>query len=268
MPTDRITRQELRELLIAAGTEVLLEEGMRCGLDHVTFPRVFDRVQEKTGRRVTRASVYDRLWTSQEEFQWEVLAHVIEDAGSIDQRTRRRVNRILAEADYASEAGRRAGLRDLCQLAVEQHVIEASRRQHYRIAMAAVGAIASSEGNGPEPPHVKQVRESLTKYLERETDLYLELYGHIGFTLGFQMREPLELRHLVLAVGALGEGIALRLNFFPEYAQKIKVPAADGGADAVWSIAGVGVEAIAETMLELDPDWSVERLKEASMPAR
>src|SRR5262245_15645209 len=125
MSSDRITRYELRELLLAAGTEVLLEEGMRCGLDHVTFPKVFERVQTQTGRRVTRASVYDRLWTSQEEFQWEVLARVIEDASSIDQRTRRRINRILANADYETEAGRMSGLRDLCQLAVEQHVIEA-----------------------------------------------------------------------------------------------------------------------------------------------
>lgn len=253
----RMTRAELRTLLVDTGAELLIEDGMRCGLDQLTLPRVFARIEAGSGRRVTGASVYDRLWHSQEEYQWDVLAHVIGQASAIEERTHRRVRRILASSDITTEEGRLEGLRRLCQLAVEQHVIEAARRQHFRIVMAAVGGIASSERDAvDEPAHVTRVRESLNDYLARETDAYLELYHRIGAHLGLRMRHPLELRHLVLAVGAVGDGIAMRLNFFPEYAARIEVPGEDRSAGGVWSIAGLSVEAIALAMLELDPDWS------------
>ena len=126
--------------------------------------------------------------------------------------------------------------------------------------MAAVGAISSSEQAGPEPVHIKNVREALHDYLGRETDLYYELYLHIGGYLGFRLKDPLDLRHFVLAIGALAEGIALRLNFFPEYNRSFEGPVDDlTGESPTWSIAALGVEAIADAMLELDPDWSVDR---------
>jgi hypothetical protein len=252
----RLARSELRELLLDNGTELLLQDGISCGFDRLTFARVFERVQDQTGRRVTRASVYDRLWANQEEFQWEVLARLIEHAGSVDQRTRRRVQRILAQADRTTVAGRLAAVRSLCQLAVQQTVIEASRRQEYRLLMAAVGCIASSE-HVSEPAHVRRVREALRTYLERETELYLELYNQIGAHLGLRTRAPLELRQFTLAIGALSDGIAMRLNYFPEYAEKISVPPAPGyDTPDTWSLAGLGVDAIVHSMLELDPDWS------------
>lgn len=253
---ERINRDQLRELLVTTGVSVLLDEGMGCGLDHLTFPKVFDRIERESGRRITRASVYDRLWDNQEEFQWDVLARLITNADTIDPRTRRRVRRILADADITSDAGRLAGLHELCQLAVKQHVIESSRRQDYRIIMAAVGAVASSEQAGNAPDGAARVREALQAHIEQETDAYVELYGEIGLHLGFRLRDPLELRQFVLAIHALGEGIAMRLNFFPEYETPIALPpVGPDGATVKSSLAGMGVEAIALAMLELDPDW-------------
>jgi hypothetical protein len=242
-------------MVLATGRELLVSEGMRCGLDHLTFGRVFELIEERSGRRITLASVYDRLWSSQEQFQWEVLAGVIEEAGTIDERTRQRVAEVLAAAERTTPEGRLDAVRALCQLAVEQHVLEASKRQHYRIAVAAVGAVSSSYADDVAP-HVQRVRDALHGYLEQETEQYLELYNLIGAHLGFRMRHPLELRHLVLAIGAFGDGIALRLNFFPEYAARIAVPEGGGApGESLSSLAAVGVEAVARAMLELDPDW-------------
>jgi hypothetical protein len=263
---ERLARSDLRELLLDNGVALLLHDGITCGFDQLTFARVFQRVEDETGRRVTRASVYDRLWGNQEEFQWEVLARLIEQAGSFDQRTRRRIQRILDEADRTTLDGRRTAVRSLCQLAVQQSVIEASRRQEYRLVMAAVGYIASTEQAGPaepagdgepEPPHVRRVREALRTYLERETDLYLEVYNQIGAELGLRTRAPLELRQFALAIGALSDGIAMRLTYFPEYAAEVSVPPGPGDdGSGTWSLAGIGVDALVQSMLELDPDWS------------
>jgi hypothetical protein len=253
---DRISRHELRRLLLDAGADVLLETGMPCGLDNVTFARAFDRIQRETGRRITRASVYDRLWANQAEYQWDVLATVVEASTLIDPRTVERIERIIEAADRTTPAGREACLHELCQLAVEQHVIEASDRQSDRIITAALGAIASVEHLHDQPAGACRVRQTLSGYLERQTQLYTELYLTIGAKLGYRLRAPLELRHFVLAVNALGDGIAMRANFFPEYRARIDVPPLGGDGPVITaSLASLGVEAIARSMLELDPDW-------------
>lgn len=241
-PPPYISRADLRELLLVTGIELLLDEGLRCGLDHLTFPQVFERIEQAHGRRVTAGSVYDRLWHGQEEFQWEVLARLIEESSVVDERTHRRVQALLAKADRRTPDGRRAGLHKLCSFVVEQHVIEAARRQSYRILVGAAGAIASAP-EGELSAGAQQVKEALRAACERETDLYVDLYRTIGLELGVRVKPPLELRQVVLAVGALADGVALRLTYIPEYS----------------SIASFGVEAIAVAMLELDPDWSLPK---------
>src|SRR4051794_29004890 len=127
--TDRMRREDLRELLLSAGAEILLEEGVGCGVDHLSFGRVFERIEARHGRRITRSSVYDRLWTSQADYQFDVLARVVTSRPAIEAHTYERIGLVLEAADVSSEDGRVAALHELCQLAVEQHVNEASRRQ-------------------------------------------------------------------------------------------------------------------------------------------
>jgi hypothetical protein len=253
----RIKREELRDLLLSEGVSLLLDDGVQVGLGSVTFPRVFERVESSTGRRITAASVYERLWASQGDFQWEVLAVLVEGASTLDDRTRRRVSRILAAADRSTESGRLDCLSELCQVVVQQHVIEGSSRHHYRIVLAAVAAVSAPESDDPASKGVERVREALRDYVERETELLLDLYNEIGGALGLRTREPIELRQFALAVGALGEGVALRLKYFPEYAEPIAVPASLGrGEGEMWSLVGFGVEALVNAMIEVDPDWA------------
>jgi len=253
-------RSDLRALLVDAGKALLLREGLVCGLDRVTFPRVFDIVESQTGRRITRASVYDRIWRSQAEFQWEVLAELLQDRGGVADATREIVADVLANADRTSETGRWDCLSELCLIAVERHVHELSEMQVQRIALAAIGAVASSPADPTTEPFVVRVQDTLHRYLLRETDSFLDLYLTIGSFLGFRLRDPLELRHLVLAIGALAEGTALRMTFFPEYGAAIAVPASDDAQLAGrWTLASVGVIALARHMLEIDPDWYPER---------
>lgn len=249
-------RDELRQLLLDTGVEVLLEEGLSFGFDHLTFPRVFERVERLTGRRLTRAAVYDRLWPNQAAWQWDVLVRVIDESAVVDDRTRVRIDQILDSADVSTEAGRLRGLHNLCEVAAQQHVIDASHRQHQRIAIAAIGAFASAFDNDPVTDGEEAAREALRRRVERETADYVDIYNQIGSRLGFRMRDPLELRHLVMTVTALGEGLAARLNFAPDYATPIAVPTQQAIQNASYSsLAALGVEAIALSMLELDPDW-------------
>ena len=78
-PKVRRTREELQELILEAGRELLLSEGLGTGAEHLTFKRVLALVEATTGIRVTNASVIRRIWDNQEEFQLEVIQSIVND---------------------------------------------------------------------------------------------------------------------------------------------------------------------------------------------
>ena len=70
---ERQSREELRDILLKSAREVVEEEGIETGTSNLTFKRVFDRVEQETGRHLTNASVIGRIWRNQAEFQADVL---------------------------------------------------------------------------------------------------------------------------------------------------------------------------------------------------
>ena len=71
-------------MILDAGLAILHEDGLRTGAE-VTFKRVFDRVEEDTGVRLTNASVIRRIWSDQSDFQSDLIARVVADANEAGQ---------------------------------------------------------------------------------------------------------------------------------------------------------------------------------------
>jgi hypothetical protein len=259
----RIARSELRDLLLDAGVEILAETGIRTGIEHLTFRVVFARVEEQTGRRITSSSVYERLWVNQADFQWDVLATLIERANAVDARSRLQVEAIAAAADYARPEGRWAALAEICRSAVTRHVSESARHGPQRIVAAAMGAIALTRPaevvDEAQQARVRRVEAAIARYLENQTSFYNDLYHQVGFYLGLRLKPGLDVRHFTLVAHALGDGIATRLTYFPDYDEPVDFEALPGDPSP-WSLAGLGVYAVAATMVELDPDWTPDRL--------
>jgi len=257
-----IKRAELRDLVLNAGTALLLDEGIRCGIDQITFSRVFDRVEETTGRRITRASVYDRLWESQTAFQWDVLATIVEQASPVHERTGARLRAVVRDAELTTAAGRRRGLEGLCHAAVDEHISDALEDPHNRVVLAAMAAIASAHPDPAlDPPHVARVRAAAQAYLDEQRRYYTELYLDLGYYLGWRLRDPLTLEQLVLMVHAVGDGVAMRSAYIDVYQTPVAVDGHDGGPnDEELTLLGLAIEAITFRMCEPDPDWTPERL--------
>ena len=57
----RRTRDELHQLVLHAGNELLLEEGLGTGDEHLTSKQDFERLEATSGVRVTNASVIGRI---------------------------------------------------------------------------------------------------------------------------------------------------------------------------------------------------------------
>ncbi len=71
------TRTELRSLLLDAGAALIERDGIGLELAEITYAEVFEFLEATTGIRVTRASVHNRIWPSQRDFQLEVVAEAV-----------------------------------------------------------------------------------------------------------------------------------------------------------------------------------------------
>ena len=71
--SSRRSRDELRDLVMSAALELIRTEGLGAVSTTLTYQRVFDHLEETQGIRVTRASVHERIWNSQEEFRLDAL---------------------------------------------------------------------------------------------------------------------------------------------------------------------------------------------------
>lgn len=70
----RRKRADLKHLVLDAGYDLAVSQGLGAGLETDTYASVFDYLERSSGVRVTRGSVHERIWNSQRDFQIEVLA--------------------------------------------------------------------------------------------------------------------------------------------------------------------------------------------------
>ncbi len=70
----RRSRADLKRLVMTAGVELLLRDGLGLEAESLTYAAVFSHVKEETGITVHRSSVHQKIWSSQDEFRQEVLA--------------------------------------------------------------------------------------------------------------------------------------------------------------------------------------------------
>ena len=69
--------QSLRELVINAGLELIENEGLSLTFDSISYAKVFEYLWEEYEVTVTRGSVHERIWASQDDFRRDVLAESV-----------------------------------------------------------------------------------------------------------------------------------------------------------------------------------------------
>ena len=118
----RRSRQELKELLVKTGLEILFEDGLGTGAETLTFKRVFDRVEEEEGFRVSNASVIGRIWGDMSEFQADVLVAAVSDENEQEiAEMLTAVEPVFRSADRSSIEGRQWALGELTRVAGDTH---------------------------------------------------------------------------------------------------------------------------------------------------
>lgn len=246
----RMTRNELRELLLASGLEMLREEGLATGAERLTFKRVFDRVEDETGIRVTNASVIRRIWRDNEDYQNDVLSLAVSDQ-SVDelQAALKKADQVLKKANLSTVDGRRTAVTELCRVAGGAHAEALAASRGWQLFAGTWANIASR----PEDKWDERVTDAARATYAGLTERLAETMQGYMDVLGLRLRDGLTLQQFAVSVVALAEGCALRDRTDPAGSRKIKLPTGPGGRRQDWGIFSIGFEALVWRFLELAP---------------
>jgi hypothetical protein len=252
-PTRR-TRQELRALLLDAGVEVLRAEGLGIGAEQLTFKRVFERVAATEGIRVTNASVIGRIWQNQAQFQSAVLAAMVTDEVTDQERAvLDATTALIGGIDRSSLDGRRAGLREQLRVAAEANLATGTTSRSWAVAIGVWALVSGSRGSAS----TREIYDALLRSYEGIERRSVAASEAMMAFFGLQLRHPLRVDQFASACTALVEGCALR-DRADAGIRGVWRPTGSDGALQEWTVLGVGMEALVAQFFEFDPDWSPE----------
>ena len=247
----RRAREELRELVVAAGMAILAEEGLRTGAD-LTFKRVFARVEADTGIRLTNASVIRRVWIDQADFQSEIMARVVAGTNEVGQlgAALDLLAPLLVTFDLTTPGSRWAALVEITRLAGEVAIRSRVGTRNWELWVGVWVVTVTNPGNKSDP----KLRQALADGLEETGEAWDQLFEAIMDRLGLRLRQGLTLRQLTESTGAMAAGYALRQASRDE-SQVFGRPTGPDGELQEWTLLGIGLEALAAQFLEIDPEW-------------
>ncbi len=245
----RLGREDLRNLLLAAGRDLLRREGLETASTNLTFARVFEHVEGKTGRRVTNASVIRRIWTNQADYQADVLISLAHDQQRPEiEQTLQAVGLVLEGVDLESVDSRRRALGELCRIAGNASTRSIASSPYWSLWFSTLAiATATSSRNPRLTAAVKESYRSITEFWEANYGLLIEY-------LGFRVKAPRTLREFTIAVTALTDGLSLRQHV-EETVYELVLPTGPNEEDQEWTIFSCALDALAEQFFEPDPDF-------------
>ncbi len=246
------TREGLRTTLLEAGQEILREEGLETESSNLTFKRVFERVEQKTGVRITNASVIRRVWENQADFQADVLVAIAHDEGRPEAELAvQAVAAVLDRIDLSTVESRAAALREVCRVggAASNDAITDSTSWSLWITVLAM---ATATKRSVER---RRIQEALLDGYEAVTLFWEELYAGLAQLLGMRVRPPWTMRQFVMAVTALSEGCSLRQRLTGRV-ERVLRQTGPNGEDQEWTLFASGLEALLHQFFEVDPDFA------------
>ncbi len=247
----RLARDELRSLLLEAGREILYEEGIDTGSTNLTFKRVFDHIEERTGLQLTNASVIRRVWENQADFQADVLVVIAQDEGRPEvDLTLQAVISVLDGADLSTVESRMAAMQQLCRIggAASSDAVADSANWPLWISVLAIATTTSN------PTQRSRVRAALMDGYGTVTKFWEETYGGLMEFLGLRVRRPWTIRQFTIAVTAFSEGYSLRQHVEGDL-ERFMRPTGPGGEDQEWTLFATGLEALVLQFFEPDPTF-------------
>lgn len=171
----RRPREELRDLMIEAGCELVRERGLAFDPPSLTYATVFDHVEQSRGIRLHRSQVHGRIWNSQEQFRIDVIVSTIQDSLAGSDEVDRLVER-MERPDGPAAARRLAEqwVAESVQLSIDH--ADSDRRVDLFVAAQAL----STSGSATAPEIGKATRENLERRMTHNKQRFRDLASRLG----------------------------------------------------------------------------------------
>lgn len=227
---------------MSAGAEVLLRDGISVGASTFRYADAFELLAER-GVKVTRGSVHERIWSSQEAWQLDVINETIRR--KMAQR-RRAVAEAIAEhitempADTKLE--RQLILAESCRVGALAFINDAVAEQDQQLLPTVMAAWKASSGDLPE--HAA-LGESLRQLLATATE---NLLADLFVLSNYLQMEPNPSRGMSfdesarafsVITNALSYSQTIRIGHDPGIADTFLARGPDGVSQP-WNVLGMG----------------------------
>ena len=248
----RLSRDELRSTMLEEGREILYQEGLEAGSSNLTFKRVFERVEKKTGVRLTNASVIKRVWENQADFQADVLVAIAKDEGRPEaESTVQAIATLFSDLDLSTVESRTRAVREVCRVAGAANSSAIANSTNWTLWIGVV-AMATATST---PDQRRRIKASLMEGYTSVSKFWNDNFARLVELLGLRIRQPSTMAQFTMAVIAYSEGCSLRQRTSDHIELMIR-PTGPNGDDQEWSLFAVGLEAIVHQFLEPDPEFA------------
>lgn len=246
----RRSRDELRELLLDVGVELLTERNVDFSIDALGYRTVFDHLEKTRGVRVTYGSVHERIWGSQREYQLAVLTAAVHS---------------IPEQNFDAFAGPASRVIDALPLDTPAH------RRYAAQELTRVAMNANWESSPPGYDLLRTLRylcatlDTTSETIEpllgliaeqraRTAELYSEVLHQLVAVLGLRARAPLALDEAVASLALASNATIAGLDLDSAVAPLEPLMLATGpdGQEQSWHRAAFTTWVMTRGLLELD----------------
>lgn len=253
----RRSRDELRRLVVAAGVELLLRDGLGLKAESLTYASVFAHIKQTRGINVHRSTVHPEVWASQEEFRAEILAEAARYGTEESLLTMRQA---MAAQTVTRDA---AGNVNVAQLILDNTRATMSAQVNQSLVSPTFSrwqSIKAAMLTGAADANLDVVRQAVNdRYEEMLTvfaDTYRSVLPLVGLGVNPELRMSEEQAYHILAVLCAGLSTGAEYNIAAGAelaATAVALPRCDGsGRTDDWPIPAVGARAVLELLFVPD----------------
>ena len=158
----KLSREELRTLLVQTGRLLVIEEGLGVGVETLTFKKVFARVEAETGLSLSNASIIRRVWHNQADYQADVLATIAatDGLGEFDE-TIRALGPLVDNLDVSTPEARQRSLREVCRVGGAANIFRLLESPHWSTWISVWALAAAHNLEGDHLRHQQRIRDAL-----------------------------------------------------------------------------------------------------------